>query len=332
MSSTGSDNPTIAAPPSCEPAGAELEHVDCALVVVTYNSARHIERLLDSVPASTEGLRTRCIVVDNASSDETVEIVRARPEVVIVEAGGNLGYAGAFNLGRAHAGPSASLLILNPDLILERGTIARLYEAIQEPGVGLAVPLLLNEDGSVYPTLRREPSLSRAFGDALCGSRFPTRPGWLSETVRDNGSYENLRNVDWASGAVMLISAACDEAVGSWDDERFFLYSEETDFATRARRCGYQVRYVPHASARHEAGGSGRSPALNALLAVNRVRYYEKYHRRPASSLFRGTVTLHYLLRAADPDNRAALKALSRRSRWTRLPGGGRAAREQIRP
>jgi GT2 family glycosyltransferase len=320
MSSTSRENAAISVLGGASHNAAE--HVDCAVIIVSYNSARHIMRLLDSLPAASSGLRIRCMVVDNNSQDETVSIVRSRNEVMVVETGQNLGYAGAINRGRKLAGSCSSLLILNPDLVLEPGAITNLYRALDEPGVGVAVPMLLTDEGSLYLSLRREPSLMRALGEALFGSRFATRPPWLSETIRERPCYQHQRDVAWAGGAAILISAACNEAVGDWDAGRFFLYSEETDFAARARRRGYRIHYVPTARARHEDGGSGRSPALGALLAVNRVRYYEKYHRRPASSLFRAIVVFHYLLRAADPGQRVALSALARRNRWSDLPGG----------
>lgn len=300
---------------------------ECAIVVVSYNSARHIERLLDSVPAAAEGLRIHCFVVDNNSSDETIPILRSRSDITVVEAGQNLGYAGAINLGRKVIDGSYPLLILNPDLVLETGAIARLYKALEDPAVGVALPMLLDDDGSLFMSLRREPSVTRALGDALFGSRLPGRPGWLSDTVRERRAYREPHDVEWGSGAAMLISAACNEAVGDWDDLRFFLYSEETDFAVRARLHGYRLRYVPEARARHEGGGSGQSPALAALMGVNRVRYYEKYHRRPSASLFRAAVALHYLIRCADPQHRVVLKAVFRRSGWPALLGNRNVAR-----
>ena len=302
--------------------GNEGEFVDCAVVIVAYNSVRRIGALLDSLPAAAGDLSFRCFVVDNDSTDETVAMLRSRGDVSIIEPGENLGYAGAINLGRSCAGPCASVLILNPDLILEPGAIVRLHEALKEPAVGVAVPMLLNEDGSLYFSLRREPSLLRALGDALLGSRLPRRPGWLSETVSDGRLYEHQRNTAWAGGAAMLVSTECFEAVGSWDDQRFFLYSEETDFAARVRCAGYAVRYVPAARARHEDGGSGRSPSLTALQAVNRIRYYEKYHGQPTAALFLAAVALQNLVRCHRPDERAALRAVCRRSRWAALPGG----------
>jgi N-acetylglucosaminyl-diphospho-decaprenol L-rhamnosyltransferase len=298
--------------------------VDCGIVIVGYNSARHIGKLLDSLPAATGALSTRCLVVDNDSTDATAAIAGARADVSAVSAGSNLGYAGAINLGRRLIGPCSALLILNPDLVLESGAVSRLHEAINEPGVGIAVPMLLGDDGSLYLSTRREPSVTRALGEALFGGYWPGRPGWLSETIRDRGSYQRPRDVAWAGGAALLISAACCDAVGDWDDDRFFLYSEETDFAARARRSGYRVRYVPAARARHEDGGSGRSPALAALMAVNRIRYYEKYHHPPATWLFLAAIVLHSVLRLRDRSSRLVLKVLLRRSRWRDLPGGDR--------
>ena len=278
--------------------------------------------MLDSIPAAAGGLRTRCLLVDNESDDDTVAIARTHPTVTVIEAGVNLGYSGAINVGRVHAGQCAALLIVNPDLVLEPSAIERLFEAIAEPGVGIAVPKLLNSDGSLYLTMRREPSISRAFGDALFGARLAGRPGWLSETVRDTQTYELEQDVDWSSGAMMLISTECDRTVGRWDEDRFFLYSEETDYAARARRSGYRVRYVPSAGVIHEEGGSGRSPSLAALLAVNRIRYYEKYHGPLSTWLFRLAVALQHLLRSFRPSERVALMAVVRRDEWGRLPGG----------
>ena len=296
------------------------QKVDCAVVIVTYNSADHVSALLDSLPAAAGDLRIRCVIVDNGSRDGTVELLRARDDVTLIETGQNLGYAGGINVARANCGPCASILILNPDLELAPDAIVRLYETLDDPGVGAAVPMLLNEDGSRFFTLRREPSPTRALGDALFGGHVRGRPGWLGETIYNEQAYRSPTDVAWAGGAALLISSECDSAVGDWDSERFFLYSEETDFFRRARRSGYKVRSAPDAVARHEGGGSGGAPALAALLSVNRIRYYEKYHGRPMTSVFRAAVVIQCLLRSGSAHQRAALRAVCRRSSWSRLP------------
>ena len=294
-------------------------YVDCAVIIVTYNSARDIAGLLDSLPAAAAGLTLRVIVVDNGSVDATLQRIRDYQEVVCVETGANLGYSGGINVGREHTGQCAALAVLNPDVILEPGALREMFTALDDPAVGVAVPMLLDSEGRRDPSLRREPTLASEIGDALFGHHFKRRPGWTSDVVRDEGAYACRHSVDWATGAVMLISAACDRVVGAWD-ERFFLYMEEVDYAARVRAAGLRVEYVPQARARHRGAGSGQSPALVALMAVNRVRYFEKCGR-PVRVL-RAVVLLNQFLRSADPGHRAALRAVSRRSGWEPLISG----------
>jgi GT2 family glycosyltransferase len=290
--------------------------VDCAVVIVTYNSADDIVGLLESLTAAAAGLTLRSVVVDNGSTDATVSLVRACPGVSCVETGANLGYAGGINVGRQHAGKYNALLVLNPDAALEAGALREMFAALDDPSVGIVAPMLLDADGRLYPSLRREPTLARAIGDGLLGSRIGRRPAWLSEIVRDESPYSYRHAVDWATGAALLVSAACDRALGRWD-ERFFLYSEETDYAARARDAGFRVEYRPTAQVRHRGAGSGRSRELIALNAVSRIRYMEKRRRWPRA--YRVAVILHELLRSSDSGHRTALRFTLRRSSWPAL-------------
>ncbi len=303
---------------------AESDVVDCAAVVVTHNSARDLPGLLASLPAAVSGLRTRTIVVDTASSDRTVEIARSHAELRCVALDRNVGYAAAINIGRAHTRPYSRLLVLNADVRLQAGSVGVLSDALRDPRVGIAVPMLLDPAGRRSNSLRREPSLGRGLGDAIFGSHLRWRPGWLSEVVWRDADYTSPRRVDWATGAVQLISGACDEAVGAWE-ESFFLYSEEIEYSARARRAGYAVQYVPEARACHLEGGSGRNAELAALMAVNRVRYYTSCHPSWSAALFRWTVVLNELLRSRESSHRPALRALlaaTRRKRDGKIADG----------
>lgn len=295
-------------------AGTMPGWADCTAIIVTYNSAADIGGLLASLPAAAGGLTVRTVVVDNGSRDATADIVRGHRDVVFVPAGANIGYAAGINLGRRHAGRCGALAVLNPDLVLEPGALRELRVALAEnPAAGAVVPALLAEDGARHHCLRREPSISRALGDAVLGGHLGGRPGRFSEIVRDGERYLRRHPIDWATGAAIMVSAECDQAVGGWD-ERFFLYSEEVDYAARIRAAGYLIEYVPAAVARHRGGGSGTRRELVALMAINRVRYAEKHGRRPRA--YRAAVVLHELLRAGDPGHRAAARALLRRSTW----------------
>ena len=120
---------------------------------------------------------------------------------------------------------------------------------------------------------------------------------------------------DWATGAIMLMSARCLAGSGPWD-ESFFLYSEETEFALRARDKGFVIRYVPEAEVTHLGGESGVSPRLWSLLQVNRIRLYRKRHTAGATAVFWAAVMLRESSRAAlgRARSRAALAALLRPS------------------
>ena len=310
-------------------AGHRADGADCAVIVVTYNSERDIAGLLDSLPEAAGGLTLRVIIVDNDSADRTAEIVRSRSGVQYVSAGANLGYAGGINLGREHAGECAAVAVLNPDLALEPGCLRELFTALEDPAAGMVVPALIEPDGSVYPSLRREPSLTRALGDAVLGARLGGRPGWLTETVRAPEEYGSRHAVDWAGGAAQMVSAACDRAVGPWD-ERFFLYSEEVDYATRARAAGFRVDYVPAARARHRGSGSGQSPALCALASVSRVKYAEKHGRHPRA--YRAVVILDALLRSTSRGHRLALRTVCRRHSWEPLVATLKARQAPVSP
>ena len=301
------------------------------VVVVAYNSAADLPAVLASLPAAAGDVAISVTVVDNASPDESAQVAAAVDGVRVLRSGVNLGYAGAINLARRRtATPGAALLVLNPDLVLDPGCVPVLLARLADPSVGVVVPRLLDGDGEPFPSLRREPSVLRALGDALLGAHWPGRPAWAGETVLDPGAYGREADVDWATGAALLVSPTCEATVGPWD-ERFFLYSEETDYARRVRAAGLAVRYVPDAVARHRGGGSGSSPALMALLAVNKVRYVEKHSGAAAAAAFRGVGLLNELLRLRRPGHAEVMRTLRDRRRWDGLPSAPLAP-EPARP
>jgi N-acetylglucosaminyl-diphospho-decaprenol L-rhamnosyltransferase len=285
--------------------------VHVAVIVVTWNSAAVLPRLFASFEAGLAGLDRQVIVVDNDSADDSVAVARRElPAVRIVQTGRNAGYAAAINAGLAAADRYDAVLVLNPDIQLGPGCGAALAARLGVDGTGIAVPLIRDENGAVARSLRREPTLGRAVGEAVLGHRAGRYPA-LGETILDDAAYRSPTTVDWATGAIMLVSAACQRACGPWD-ERFFLYSEETEFALRARDLGFRTRLVPEAVAVHKGGESSVSPRLWSLLTVNRVRLYRLRHSRPATAAYWAAVLLRESARAAlgKPRSRRAAAAL----------------------
>lgn len=279
------------------------------VIIVTYNSGEVIGPLLDSLSDGLRGCRSTVIIVDNDSADGTTRIAR-RHGYRVVDMESNLGYAAALNRGFAELRESSDFLILNPDVTLARDSAKNMLAAIDASDtVGVVVPQMrsMDRDSTLCDNIRRDATLLRAWALAVLGSQLIRRSSRLSEFVVDANEYQAEADIDWASGAVLLISGRCLARVGAWD-ESYFLYSEETDFCLRARAAGFVVRYVPQAVVRHKGGGGVSDPRLRSMMVVNRVRLYRRTHRSFTSWLFYIAVLTHQITRGL-AGNRAALVA-----------------------
>lgn len=279
-------------------------------VAVTYNSAAVVGGLLSSLDGAFAGLPHDLVVVDNASTDDTLAVVaRHAPGARVHRLDRNTGYAAGVNRAVAGVRPGGALLVLNADVQLSTGAARLLLDGLDEPGTGITVPLLSSESGAALPSLRREPSVLRALGEAVLGGHRAGRVEALGEVVVEPDAYRRPSTADWATGAVMMVSEECLSAVGPWD-ESFFLYSEETDFALRARDAGFATRLVPGATAVHVGGEGMTSPSLYALLTLNRRRLFRARHGAAESAAFTLALALNEVLRLRRPVHRAALRAL----------------------
>ncbi|QFU94123.1 glycosyltransferase [Amycolatopsis sp. YIM 10] len=294
-----------------------------AVVVVTYHSADVLPECLRSVRVALDGIENaRIIVVDNNSGDNTLEVAAAAcPEAEIVRLPGNLGFAAGVNAGITAAG-GAHVLVLNPDIRLEPGAIKAMRDALEVPGTGIAVPLLLDRIGRPAFSLRRKPTALRALGEALLGG---TRAGLVpafGELVVRHSRYREPGTADWATGAAWLVSRECLAATGRLE-ERYFLYSEETEYMLRAGDAGFAVRFEPRAAATHLGGEQSTSPELWSLATTNRVRLRRQRAGRLAALAMWFAVVLNELLRVRrGPKHRLALRELVRWRRWPSPPGG----------
>lgn len=284
--------------------GAEV-----AAVVVTYNSARHIDALLDSLPAAFGDVPYTTVVVDNGSTDETLTLLRRRGDCSVVESV-NDGYGAGMNKAVRYAPEAADILVLNPDVELDADSVPRMLRVLRRPDVGIVVPRTRELDGSLSPTLRRTPTVARAGG--LSFTRLPA----FAERIEDPRAYATEHPVDWAVGAIWLVDRECFDTLGGFDPS-YFLYSEETDFALRARDRGWLSVYAPAAGGMHVGGGSGTNHETHTMLMVNRVRLIRRRRGARAAWMYYG-ITLLVELRRGLLGHRASwptLRALVRPSR-----------------
>jgi N-acetylglucosaminyl-diphospho-decaprenol L-rhamnosyltransferase len=245
---------------------------DVSVIVVNWNTRDLLERCLRSIQA--EGGKVQAIVVDNASSDGSRELVRRQfPDVELIANEDNRGFAPANNQGMERAN-GRYLLLLNSDAALEPGALQSLTSyADQHPEAGILGPKLLNPDGSLQPSGGRLPTPLSTIGELFGLNALGGRPRY--GTRRD---YDRPAIVDEVSGAAMLIARGVVDRIGGLD-ERFRWGYEDVDYCLRARRAGWQVHYVPQARVLHDWGGSRRlAPASTMLNAIDGRRWYFRKH------------------------------------------------------
>lgn len=266
------------------------------LVLVTYGSSEDLPGFLESLPSAVEPLALDVVCVDNASSDDSADIVE-RFGATVVRNTDNVGLTRAINQGAALA-DAEWLLIANPDTQLSPSSIAALVEtARSDDRIGLVGPAITTLDGNPYPTGRRFPSFGVGIAHALLGSVWPDNPAtrrYHGDPIRD------VTDVDWISGCCMLFRRSAFDAIGGYD-ERYFMYFEEVKAALDIHRAGYRVVVDPSVQIRHREGGSTRHAPFRKVLNHHRsaLRFYTDYHRRSPWLLATPLVAVGLALRGA---------------------------------
>jgi N-acetylglucosaminyl-diphospho-decaprenol L-rhamnosyltransferase len=255
---------------------------DVSIVIVTYECRGFVRKCLTAIPAAAAGRTYEVIVADNDSSDGVVPMLRERyPDVRIVEMGSNTGFARANNraIGLAQG---RAILLLNPDTTPSVASIGRLAKFLERtPAAGVVAPRLLNPDLSDQGTARSFPTAAAAlFGRRSALSKlFPSNP-WsrrylAGRSIRSSEPFQ----VDWVSGAAMMVRREVIDRVGGLD-EGFFMHWEDADWCHRIKDAGYGVYCLPAAHIVHAEGGSRRGWPPRQLWAFHRgaYRYYAKHH------------------------------------------------------
>lgn len=270
--------------------------MDLSVVIVNWNTQALLSDCLHSVRKGLGGLNAEIIVVDNASSDGSAEMVRSEfPAVELVESKKNLGFAGGNNIALERA-KGRYVLLLNTDTLVH-GSV--LPDAIawmdHHPEVGVMGPRVLNSDGSVQASCSAFPSLPFLAMQTLGLTRFARwdayrMTGWDRSTER---------HVDVISGAAMFVRASAMREVGLLD-EAFFFYGEETDWCRRFARAGWDIFFVPIKEITHF--GNGSAARLNhrrdVMMTEGTTRLHLKHGGLTAGIACFGILAAHNMSRA----------------------------------
>ncbi len=281
--------------------GDERE-IDISIIIVNYNVKEFLANLLASIQRATHHLNLEIFVVDNASSDGSVDYLKSRyPEVQYIKNEENRGFGRANNQAIKKAKGKYTLLI-NPDAIVREDTLLTMYKHMEEhPDCGAAGCKILNPDGSYAPESRRSiPTIWSALCKLLgLSTLFPDSPYFNQYYV--NGEEPDMSgSVPVLSGSFMFFRTKVLKDLGGFD-ERFFMYGEDIDLCYRVHQnTGYHIDYLADTSIIHYKGESTKKDNIGYIKNFNKALYlfFEKHYTYRYSLMFRMLIYIGIFIRA----------------------------------
>jgi N-acetylglucosaminyl-diphospho-decaprenol L-rhamnosyltransferase len=255
------------------------------VIIVNHNTRQHLKACLDSIEPEAAG---KVIVVDNGSSDGSVEMVKSRyPWVALHPNSTNLGYGAAANqaIARSTAG---YVLLLNGDTLLRPGAIKALSHYLdRNPRAGIVGPRLQNSDGTLQASCYPFPTpLDTLVENSTCAvllGRFIRRNvPMVRNLYLRTWQHNSARIVPWVKGAAVALRREAFNAVGGFD-ESFFLYFEDADLCYRMKKAGWQVHFAPVTTVVHVGGASAKQ--VPGEMAVQLLHSTDLFYRRHSSRL-----------------------------------------------
>ena len=299
--------------------------MDLTVIIVNYKVRDFLGSALTSVQQALRGIDGEVIVVDNASDDGSVEMVRGKfPAVRVIANRRNLGFAAANNLALRES-RGRFLLLLNPDTVVQEDTFQTIVRFLDEHrDAGLAGCKILNPDGTLQPACRRSfPTPWVAFTKVSGLSTLYPRSRIFGRYNLGYMDPDRTYEVDAISGSFMALRREVYEQVGGLDEE-YFMYGEDLDWCFKIKRAGWKVYYVSETRIIHYKGESVRRSDIDEVRTFYRAMriFVNKYHGRSALNglILRAGITVRqwiaFLVRVARPMRAAALDLLLMASAW----------------
>ena len=248
--------------------------MDLSICIVSWNVSEDLRSCLESLHARNCSVTFETSVVDNASSDNTLEMLTGRfPQVNVIANDRNLGFAAANNQAiRVAAG--RYVMLLNPDTIVHEGALDTMVRFLDEqPDVGIAGFKLLYPDRSLQFSCRSFPNPWAAICRGTPLARLCPDNRFARDYILSDWAHDEVRDVDWVSGAAMVARREAIDQVGQLD-ERFFMYSEDVDWCKRMWDAGWRVAYVPDAVITHTVGRSSDRVVIPMVAQAHRSMYH----------------------------------------------------------
>jgi len=269
-----------------------------SIIIINWNTRDLLADCLASVATEIAHFpsgQVETLVIDNASSDESVSMVQAHfPWVQVIQNPTNVGFAAANNQGMQMA-LGRYLLLLNSDTNVLPNALTTLVNFMEaHPEAGAAGSRYLNPDGSLQPSCYPAPTLARELWRLFHLDRFYAFGVYPVSTW----SVSTAREVDVVQGASLLLRHTVLKGVGVFDTD-YFMYTEEVDLCHRIRQAGWSIFFVPLSSIIHYGGQSTRQAALSMFLQLYRskILYFRKHHGAFAATLYKMIILAATIMR-----------------------------------
>lgn len=273
--------------------------IDISIIIVSWNAKAFLEECLDSLSAPLAQDNVEIFVVDNASSDGSPEMVEAKfPRVKLIQAGGNLGFSKANNLG-IRASTGRYVCLINSDVKVLGDCLWAMVKFMDEnPTVGIGGPRMLNRDGTMQVSCRKLPSLWNNFcASSGLAAAFPHTAFFTSEQMF-YFPHDRVARVEVIAGCYWIVRRSAMDQFGLLD-EAFFIYGEDVDWCRRCWTSGWEIVFAPVGEAIHYQGGSSSNDPVRFSVAQQQavIQYWRKHHSAVAVFFERWILGLGIVLR-----------------------------------
>lgn len=244
----------------------ETKVVDVSIIIVNWNTQDILKKCLKSIYTQTQHINFEVILIDNASSDDSVQMVKEIfPEVILIENQENRGFAAANNQGIAIA-KGRYVLLLNSDTVILNNAISKTISfADDNPEAAVVGCRVLNPDRSLQPTCFMFPSILNMVLSSSYLYKLLPRSKFFGRERMTWWDRSDVREVDVVIGCFMLVRPQAIEQVGMMD-EQYFMYCEETDWCYRFKQTGWKNVFTPEAEIIHLGGVSSRQKHHQMIL------------------------------------------------------------------
>lgn len=266
-----------------------MDSVDLSVVIVNWNVCNLLKQSLKSIYENTNRGGIEIFVVDNASTDGSVEMVRKEfPEAILLANPSNIGFPRANNLALKHC-RGRYILLLNPDTIISKDALDRMIDFMDtHPEVGVVGPKILNLDNTIhFDCARNFPTLLNIFFEfSRLSKHFPNHR-IFGRYRMGYWDHQDSREVDCLDGSCILVRNDAIKQIG-FLDEQLFMYLEDIDLCYRIRENGWKIYYLALAEIVHIGGESSKrvnEPAFSNILELEAYRLFHQTHRGKLSSI-----------------------------------------------